>query len=176
MTSTSGKLPLHRRFDQKLTLEQIRNRYRKFGPAIRPQVEELQVDTAFREYCHRLYERGYKDWMILLAIFNTMLNWRLASEGASLASISGPAPIDAHLMLAPWNTFPVADFLKPDALDAQLKVQMFSSMKAYGFELRRSDISMDAVEKFLRERMNHFTIDIEHEPLFGTPPGKWPNV
>jgi hypothetical protein len=42
--------------------------------------------------------------------------------------------------------------------------------------LRRPDVEPRAIRAFLRDRMHHYDLDLPHRPLFGTPPGDWPEV
>ena len=78
MTSTTGTIPpTHRRFNEDQAMEQIRNRYELIREKIPNQLDALQHDAHFREFCGDIYGRGYKDWMILATIYNAVLNLKL---------------------------------------------------------------------------------------------------
>src|SRR4051812_21162242 len=77
MTSITGSTaPLHRRFNEQDSLRQIRNRYLGMKDEIADQVNALQRDERFLSRCGEFYTRGYKDWHILSAILNLMLQLR----------------------------------------------------------------------------------------------------
>lgn len=172
---TGAKPPLHRRFDEARSLELIRNRYSNLRTRIPSQVANLQADTEFTELCKSYYGRGYRDWLIVSAIFNSMLNWvadkhkwnpdlpiapqKLAEIGHNMSDISFPT----------WR-------FEKDRMDIMINMHNASSLTSYGFQPRRSDFRPEIVERFLRERMRHFELDIPHHPLFGVPSGEWPEI
>ena len=73
------------------------------------------------------------------------------------------------------TTYPTWRFMDDD-MARQMKVHGLLVLRSYGFELRRPDFQPEVVERFLRERMKHFELDLPHKPLFGEPPGDWPDV
>ena len=78
MTSRIGMTPpIHRRFNEREAIEAICDRYGIFREKISEQVLVLQQSEQFRARCRNYYARGYKDWMLLLAIYNYMLNLQL---------------------------------------------------------------------------------------------------
>lgn len=78
---TGPNPPLHRRFNEQVSIEDIRNRYRNLHEMIAKQVESLQHEEAFLNKCKNYYDKGYKDWIILLAIFNRMMNLKAKDLG-----------------------------------------------------------------------------------------------
>ncbi len=74
--NNNTQIPLHRRFNEREALKAIRNRYRKIKSLIPTQIKVLQEDSDFRSLCAELYQEGYKDWVIVSAIFNSVLTWR----------------------------------------------------------------------------------------------------
>jgi len=175
MNSDTGiKPPLHRRFDENKALDFIRNRYFQCRKKIAKQVEVLQKDTAFREKCKEYYKRGYKDWVILSAIFNCMINFKAQELGLNLSSEEDRDKILELSNMLQNTVYPTNKFLKD--MDVQIKLHSILALNTYGFELRRKDFKPDVVERFLRERMRHFDFDLPHEPLFSEPPGSWPKI
>lgn len=167
--------PLHRRFNEQTALRKVRNRYRAFHEKILHQVEILQKDKRFREKCQTFYQKGYKDWVILGAVFNCMLNWKGSELGLGL-----PAPGDQDNVLkletlVGKTIYPADRFLGKD-MDLQIQMHSLFVLPSYGFSARRRVFEPEVVEKFLRERMRHFDFDLSHPPLFGVPPGGWPKT
>src|SRR5437773_9437210 len=82
MTLTTGSTPpLHRRFNESESLRQIRDRYIGLRKSIAPQVALLQKDEAFLGRCAAYYQSGYKDWHILAAVLNYVLNREAQRRG-----------------------------------------------------------------------------------------------
>ena len=73
------------------------------------------------------------------------------------------------------TTFPTWRFMDED-MAHQMQIHGLIVLQSYGFELRRPNFRPEVVERFLRERMNHFELDLPHRPLFGEPPGDWPDL
>jgi hypothetical protein len=72
-----------------------------------------------------------------------------------------------------------ANLFLGDEFEGNINIFNFTCLRTYGFQLRQSIITpkiADSIERFLRDRMNHFKLDIPHNPLFGKPPGEWPKI
>jgi len=168
--------PLHRRFDTKAAMRYIRNRYRHCRGKIAKQVKVLQQNAKFRNKCQSFYEKGYKDWVILTAIMNCMLNWKAKEIGLTVSSEEDPKQFLELQQALRDIVYPPSRFLGKD-MNFQIQVMHgITALKTYGFELRRRDFKPEVVEKFLRDRMRHFDFDLPHKPLFGEPPGDWPRI
>ena len=175
ISDTGVKPPLHRRFDKEVAMHQIRNRYRELRKKISKQVELLQKDVLFRQKVQEYYQRSYKDWVIVGAIFNCMLNWKARELGMKLPDEKERQKLVELQELVSDAVYPTEQFLGED-FDLQIKFHSLLALKSYGFEMRRMDFKPKVVEKFLRERMKHFDFDISHRLLFGEPPGDWPDI
>jgi hypothetical protein len=141
------------------------------------QVPPLQRDPVFLERCRGLYEQGYKDWHLLSAIFNMRLNWELRLLGLdpwdpSVPSLMGQ--VEEVVTRIPRE--PERFTQSREELDHALDTFDITCLKTYGFELRRPDVEPRAIRAFLRDRMHHYDLDLPHQPLFGTPPGGWPDT
>lgn len=166
--------PIHHRYNETEALAAIRRRYEAVLRFIPAQIEKLQADPEFRAHCQSYYARGYKDWVILMAIMNCMMNWRLNYRGIDVRDVAkfSPEKIGEELN---DDTHPTWRFLGED-MERQIDGHGVLVLPTYGFEMRRSDFKPAVIEKFLRERMNHFALDLPHKPLFGEPPGDWPDL
>jgi hypothetical protein len=174
MTRQPGQTPpLHRLFDEHKSIGTIRERYRKLQPRIGKQVSLLQNDQRFRSLCAVYYNDGYKDWHILLAIYNCMMNWSISVSDTTYDPERIAEEFKRESAKLDLPVFPPDQFTK-DIMDFHFDIQPFTSLNSYGFEPRRVGLKADVVRKFLRERMRHYDLDIPHMPLFGEPPGEWP--
>ncbi len=175
MTSRTGpQPPVHRRFSETKALAMIRNRYRELRKMIPEQVARLQPDPDFRRMCASLYERGYKDWVILSAIYNCMFTWQL--DKTEFDPLNPPSQDQFRAMQdrIQNNSYPAWRFVEEN-FDTAIMMHNVACLQSYGFELLRPDIKPPVIEAFLRHRMKHFEFDIEHPPMFGDPPGDWPS-
>ena len=183
MNSPTGQIPpLHRRFDETKALRYIRKRYVGLKRDIFRQVEALQQDIGVRKKFCEYYQQGYPDWVILSAVFNCMINWKANEAGLSIR-FPGSAEEARRETKAIGDLrgclkdaiYPSGWFRTSD-MDLHMRGNAIIVLKTYGFECRRSDLRPEIVEKFLRERMKHYEFDFPHQPLFGEPPGNWPNI
>ncbi len=102
--------------------------------------------------------------MLLTAILNWVLNWTARETG-----LFNPDTI--HDTLFPSNRFLGKE------MDFQVRMMHgILVLKTYGFEIRRKDLKPEVLEKFLRERMKHYSFDLPYELLFGEPIGEWPRT
>jgi hypothetical protein len=176
-STTGGKPPTHRRFDRAASMEQIRNRYARLRRILDRQVPLLQRDPVFRERCAGLYERGYKDWHLLSAIFNMRLNWELRLLGVDPWDPSAPGLLGQVEEIVTHSVKDADRFTYPAVeLERALDTFDITCLKTYGFELRRPDVEPRAIRDFLRDRMHHYELDLPHQPLFGTSSGDWPEA
>lgn len=177
MISSTGPIPPpHRKYNEQTSIEFIKNRYINLRKMIEKQVELLQHDELFCGMCESYYKKGYKDWLILSTIHNCMMNWKANEIGRPLYTIDDRDEVKELANLLQGVVCPTNLFLE-DEFEGHIRVFNFTCLKTYGFELRQSTITpkiADSIERFLRDRMNHFKLDIPHNPLFGKPPGEWP--
>jgi len=170
-----SKPPLHKRFNEEESLIFIRNRYKNLKEDIFHQVEILKWNPEFRRKCQEYYAKGYKDWIILSAIFNLLLTIESKKIGLMPNSIEINKQIVKIRKIIKSTSYEIDTFLRID-FKALFSVFFINSLNTYGFNLRRNNFSPDFIESFLRERMRYFDYDLEHQAIFGEPPGSWPTV
>jgi hypothetical protein len=162
--TTGDKPPLHRLFDERHSLELIANRYRNLRPLLERQVEELQPSRDFCEKGRALYVQGFKDWHLLLIIFNMRLNWNFRDLNLAVDQVSEAQLKTVTEIIRHSNDRPERFLGDIDGLDHALITSDAACLKAYGFEFRRMDYHPQAVRSFLRARMRHFDLDLPHSP------------
>ena len=175
MTSTNGsKLKLHHRHNLGPDKESIRFRYATYRRKLSQQVSLLQKSDVFRAKCTELYERGYKDWMILGAL----LNWTIRIAGSNASEIEATMQQTNERIR---SDEPFDEQITPDDLCGDEFLGFLYSFNflflatTYGFDLNRRKVEPRAAERFLSERLAHFDRDIPHVPMFGEKPGDWPS-
>jgi len=143
---------------------------------ISDQVKALQVDERFLQRCEEFYGKGYKDWHILGAIFNFMLNHKLREMGNTLRTKEEFEKSKQVPKQLRGIVLPVEKFLTTE-MEFMFTNHAMTCLGRYGFEERAGvGLASAPVIKFLRERMRHFDLDIPHPPMFGRPPSGWPEV
>jgi len=179
MISSVGPIPpLHRKYNENTSIVFIKNRYINLHNIIEEQVKLLQHDESFCNQCVSYYKKGYKDWVIVSTIHNCIMNWKANEIGLPLHMIEDREEVKKLVNLPQSVVYPSSLFLG-DEFEKNIKIFNLTCLRTYGFELRQSTITPKiegSIERFLRERMNHFNLDIPHDPLFGKPPGEWPKV
>ena len=176
MTSTTGTIPpTHRRFNEDQAMEQIRNRYELIREKIPNQLDALQHDAHFREFCGDIYGRGYKDWMILATIYNAVLNLKLHERQVDCLDPDAMSRAMQQISLEPIDDVYLTENFIGTAFEMCLKTFNMTCLMTWGFHPRVRMLKPDVVERFLRERMRHFDFDLPHNSLFGDPPGEWPS-
>jgi hypothetical protein len=70
-------------YNEEFEREQIKSRYLNTPKAIHYTLERLRQSPEFPKTLQRLRVEGWKDWHVLLAIFNGVLNWHIARAGAN---------------------------------------------------------------------------------------------
>lgn len=139
------------------------------------QIENLQGDEEFRAQCQVYYEKGYKDWVITMAVWNCMVQWQAERLGIDVRHPKRLISLENARKKLNNTTYPTWLFMEED-LARHMTMHSLVVLESYGFELRRRQFKPEVLEGFLRERMKHFELDLPHKPLFGEPPGNWPDV
>jgi len=178
MTSATGAHPpLHRRYNEAEALQQIRNRYdgcRRKIPA--KQIAMLQKSQEFVAQTRRLYELGYKDSMIVVIIYNIIMNRHLAEAGVNLLNQSeAVGAMREFVARRIRKTYPVGAFLGAGFERARITF-LSTVLITWGFHPRLQVVEPAVIEAFLRHRMRFFELDFPHDPLFDSPPGDWPAI
>jgi hypothetical protein len=175
MTQTIGEHPpLHRRFNEAESLQLIRNRYRNLHRTLAGQVKVLQDDIETRIIFRSFYEADFKDWHLLSAIYNVRMNWHFGEFGISLSDCPSKERLKEVEEIITLSIERPSRFANNKLIEEALRLSDVTCLPTYGFECRRADYSPDAVRSFLQHRMRHYDLDLPHRPLFGKPPGDWP--
>lgn len=135
--------PLHRRFNEKTALEQIRQRYIRCRKGIGPQVIAIQNDRQFLLLADQYYKAGYKDWLILMGILNCMVNWKCQLRYEDMQSGKTGQILHSAFEQIDGDVYPPWRFDK-EAMDICIHGFNLTVLKTWGFEIRRYDIPVEA--------------------------------
>lgn len=167
--------PLHARFDEQEALETAESRYRVIRERIPAQVRLLQDSPAFRSQCSRYYGEGRPDWSILLALYSSALILAAAQTDQPPSALGDPTVV--HGLEALLEESPVPAYLFTEGqMRRAFAMQPPNILQSWGFEFRTGDFRLGTLEWFLRKRLPVFAYDAPHRPMFGEPPGDWPEI
>ena len=177
MSFPNGKPPLHRRADPKSALRHIRRRYQRCREVCHSQVAALQHEPEFLRLARTRYTAGYKDWHLAACIANAMMNAVLREREIDVRPYrSGSDPSPQEMMdAAAGRVFPTALFLG-EKFDLMMILMETSCLATLGFEMRNPKVDPQALHRFLLERIDFYSHDLPHQPLFGEPLGDWPDA
>ncbi len=159
-------------YDEKLELEAIAGRYKNIAKAVPYTLERLRQSSTFLSVVEQLRKEGWKDWHILLAVFNGVMNWRLEHADASRnvhrvqdngralfrkLSQEGESPLDPPI--------PVAYFTLEE-MQMWLEFGMISFLKQKGAVFRQRGYNFEKMRRIVEKRYHYFDVDVAHAPIF----------
>jgi hypothetical protein len=172
---SSEEAPLHSRFDEREALETAEARYRVIRERIPSQVRLLQDSPGFRTQCRTYYEEGRPDWSILLALYSSALILAASQRAQQTTELGDPGALRGLEALVEEDPVPAHLFTEGQMRRA-FAMQPASILESWGFDLRTKDLRPGKLEWFIKQRLPVFAYDPPHEPMFGEPPGDWPDV
>jgi len=155
-------------YDKKKSEDVIRNRYKNCIPSIRLTLDRLVKDVKFQQTIEILRQKKWKDWHLLLAIFNHALNYR----GNFLGVFNNPFAMKRFSDEYPYqeetkNSIPIPlQSFSIINLEMALHSSMMATLKQYGFSLKGKHLKIDDVVKLLDEKFNYWSEDIDHDNIF----------
>lgn len=155
-------------YNEKKAEEQIKTRYIKCIPSIRLTLKRIIPTEKFQLIKKKLRNQGWKDWHILLALFNLAMNYRMNKLGIS----NNIAAMKEFYERYPYKeekkdsiVVPL-DEINEENMKSSLKISMLSTLQGYGFSLEGRKINPEEISKFLTEKFNYWEDDVDHEPIF----------
>jgi tetratricopeptide (TPR) repeat protein len=157
--------------------ELIANRYRRMRELLCETLPRLAEDRRFQETYQLLLAEGWKDWHVLLALFNARVNERNERGGRTLgeakARFAGGTPLQPE---TPGEPDLPANWLTPESLREVRRFAFLSGLENWDLELHQPTPDLGAVEELLGRRYGYLTDDIEHDRLFKAMAGQDSNL
>lgn len=157
-------------YDEAQSRELIEKRYKNSFVPIRLTLKRLNGDKNFKESVRKLRAEGWKDWHILMAMANIVVNYRIRSrinvpstefeQMAKAFSEEMSTPESEKSMLVPLVEFGETE------MKNSLAMSMLSTFKSLGLALKSPTLNCEAIMEFARERLRYFDDDIPHEDSF----------
>jgi hypothetical protein len=147
----------------------IANRYRRTRKLLCETLPRLSKDRRFQETYQTLLAEGWKDWHLLLTLFNARVNERNQRAGRTLqeaeARLAGGPPLEPE---TPDEPDLPPQWLTPVSLREIRRFAFLSGLNNWDLELHQSTPDLVAVEELLGRRYGYLTDDVEHDGLFVT--------
>ncbi len=164
----TGNLPLHKRFNEIEMKKDIVHRYLNITKALPRQLKYLKESRDFAAIVKNMRKKGWKDWHILLGTYNAVLNLKHKDAGASdwyPRTDEEKKKMMKFKEEEDFQPYPVSEFTEEKFVQ-YFHFTLLSVCKTMGFVFRRQDVRIDKIEKFLRQRMLFFELDVDHDKYF----------
>jgi hypothetical protein len=165
----SWKKGLSELYDPEYVKKAISSRYEKSLTQIHLTLERVRKNPSFQKTIAQLHAEGWKEWHILLAIHNAVLNYKcnvMIPSGASREDfatmhqkLSGKDEKETYLEIP-------LDVLSTENLKEQFKYLTPVVLRSYGLEHKAPFIEFDSIQEVLIKRFNFQTDDTEHNAIF----------
>lgn len=155
-------------YDRKKAEEQISNRYNKCIPSIRLTLKRIVPTEKFQLAKENLRKEGWKDWHILLALFNLAMNYRMDR----LLINKNPIIMNQFSQKYIYEEenencieIPINEITEQN-LKLNLEASMPATLGIFGFSLKGKTLKREDMAQFLAEKFNYWEDDVVHEPIF----------
>ena len=155
-------------YDKAKAEESIKARYVKSIPSIRLTLKKIVPTKSFQLLKEQLRSQRWKDWHILLAFFNLVMNYRMTKLGITGNIVA----MEKFYQEYPYEeekdsavSIPIEEINKAN-MKKNLQVSMLATLKGLGFSLERKKIKPEEIADFLANKFNYWEDDVDHEPIF----------
>lgn len=167
--------PVHFRYNESQVVEVVTKRYQMMAEKLpRKQITNLQRSEGFVLQCEGLYQEGFKDWVLLMAIWNVFFSVELERSGFGNARSEDLGVFFKKFSEMKLKTPLPVEYFLGDRFRFQVCGYEGAVLMSLGFHMRVKRHSPETVHRFLRDRMRMYDFDVPHDALFSNPPGKWP--
>jgi len=147
----------------------LTKRYARGVVPIRLTLKRLAADKGFMAIVRKLRQEGWKDWHLITAISQIVLN-------ARVHSIVGDAQFNPLLMTNLFQELSTKEesksdpiiptsFLTEEAMRNAVSLSQASTLAGHGLQIKQHTPNFHAIDEFMRARYNYWNEDIEHLPI-----------
>lgn len=173
-TGLRRKLPKHAStYDRAASLDGITSQYETMLPPVRLTLPRLAQDPAFKELSASLRAQGWKDWHLLLAVVNIVVNRRAAHLGLNMTTPISQSDIERFRTLmekeerADDPETPLSIFTE-GRMWFHLGNAARTTAHRWGLEVRLNPLDHRSFLGLLGDRFNYWNDDVEHASIFTT--------
>jgi len=167
LAGASGSGPGYSESD---SLEAVKRRYSILPKKLGVHLTWAADRPVFQAAVAALRQEGWKDWHLLLALYNSSLNYiaKSADERSVLATqqdlVARANDLDRMDSLPAGVAIPDSE-LGEGSLRSSLRMSMVSTFRSLNLELHGRAVDQQAVEQLLSQRYGYWIDDIDHEDL-----------
>jgi len=165
------RLPAHSHaYDHAASLEAIEGRYEMLLRPVRLTLPRLAAQPRFMELVSDLRAEGWKDWHLLTAVANIVVNKRASDRGLNMTRSITQADIDRFRVIMeeeerPDDAETPADAFTEDQMYFHLANAAVATAGRLGLELRLDRFEPRTFISVLGDRLNYWDDDVDHESI-----------
>jgi hypothetical protein len=158
-------------YTRERALEAVRARYERLPPLVRYTLPRLLADRRTRALFAELRNDGWKDWHLLNALANLVINARIAAKYGTPTWETVDSVKDRFLaeMNRPEEAedFTVtAELVTRQALEDALNTSAISTADNWGLEIRQPTMEPAPLLQLLGARYGYWDDDVDHDDFF----------
>jgi hypothetical protein len=158
-------------YTRELALDAVRTRYERLPLPLRHTLPRLLADDRTCALFAELRAEGWKDWHLLNALANLVINARVAANHGTptwgtAASLKEHFLGEVNRPEEPGDPSVAVDGVTRSALDENLKMSAISTVRTWGLEIHQPTVDPDAVLKVLGDRYGYWSDDVHHADFF----------
>lgn len=156
-------------YSKEEAIKGIKNRYKNAVLPVRITLNALLKDSSFLYDAKKLKDEGWKDWHLLLAISNIVINYRVNEINKFLPkrpSLNEESDLFMQQVYQKENEFSIPVPLKEfseEKLRNALNLSMLSTLKQWGHENHLQTPNLLSINQFLGTRYFYWTDDTDHD-------------
>jgi hypothetical protein len=152
-------------------LEAVRTRYERLPPLLRYTLPRLLAGARTRDVFSELRAKGWKDWHLLNALANLVVNARVASKYGTPTwpiadSFKDRFLTEMNRPEEPDDPSVAVEAVTREALEDALNMSVVSTLRGWGLEIHQPSFDPAAVLKVLGDRYGYWSDDVDHEDFF----------
>ena len=155
-------------YNKKKSEKMIKRRYENCIPSIRLTLKRVVPTKKFQSIKISLRSQGWKDWHILMGIFNFIMNYRMEKLGISGNKLAMIKFQETYLyqeendrsIQIPMN------IITEQNIKNGLEISMLATINALGFSIPQNIyIEKDKI-RIILDNFNYWEDDIDHDAIF----------
>ena len=155
-------------YTKKKAEEMIKRRYENCVPSIRLTLKRIVPTKEFQAIKNSLRSQGWKDWHILMGIFNFITNYRMEKMGI-LGNQQAMIKFQESYLYQEENVNSIQipmNVITETNIISGLELSMPATLNALGFSIpQNTRIQKEKLLKIL-EKFNYWEDDADHEAIF----------
>jgi len=157
-------------YSQEKALEAIRARYERCAAVTRHTLPRIMTVPATRALIQRLVHEGRPEWIILMALANTVMNHRMLERGRPPTPVpdeqwKAQAVLEMQREEKPGDPSPSPAEIS-EVLPLQLNLVAATVAQFWGLQINQETPDLRAIESLLKARYSYWDDDTDHPSYF----------